>query len=187
MTRRKPPTALDSSNVAPDGEYLVGKNRPPEAGKFRAGDGRPRGRRKKGTKNLATDFNEEMATLVTVLVGGTPRRVTRQRAILMRLADNATKGQNPAIAMTLEYRQRFVDPVETREQVAPIEKKGQYDYNRLTLPEKLALEYLLLKAEGLKPPDNHPEIIVKPFDWNKKLQDDRERNREEALRCEREY
>ena len=37
-------------NVDAKGDYVVGKNRPPESGKFRAGDGRPRGQRKKGTR-----------------------------------------------------------------------------------------------------------------------------------------
>ena len=153
MTRRKPPAALDAGAIPPAGEYLVGKNRPPESGKFRAGDGRPRGRRKKGTKNLATDFNEEMAALVTVVVNGTARRVTRQRAILMRLADNAMKGQNPAIGMTLEYRQRLADPVEIRKQDTQIQEE-QYDYSRLTLEERRYLERILTKASGQKLSDH---------------------------------
>ena len=88
-------------NVTPDGDYVVGKGKPPESGKFRAGDGRQRGRRPKGTNNLATDLRAVLETRVTVNVGGIPKKVTRQQAILMRLADNAsTKGQTPAIGMS---------------------------------------------------------------------------------------
>lgn len=49
-----------SGNTNEDGSYKVGKNKPPEHGMFRAGDGRPRGRRKKGTKNLATDLAKSL-------------------------------------------------------------------------------------------------------------------------------
>ena len=102
MTKDRDPGRYFPGNLGPDGRYLVGKGKPPESGKFRAGDGRQRGRRRKGTKNLATDLMEELDARVTVTVGGTSKRITRQRAIVMRMADNATKGQNPAIAMTLD-------------------------------------------------------------------------------------
>ena len=162
-------------NVTPDGDYVVGKGKPPESGKFRAGDGRQRGRRRKGTRNLATDLRAELDARVTVNVGGVSRKISRQQAILMRLADNATKGQNPAIAMALEYQQRLVDPILLREQETQTEEE-QYDYSRLTVDEQFALEQLLLKAAGQKPPDYGPEIIVKPFDWHKKYEADRVRN-----------
>lgn len=94
-------------NTDENGNYKVGKGRPPENGKFRAGDGRKRGRRKKGTKNLATDFSEELASKVTMKVDGKPRRVTKQRAIMMRLMDNASRGQNSAIKTIMTYAENF--------------------------------------------------------------------------------
>jgi hypothetical protein len=100
-------------NTGPDGTYLVGKNKPPESGKFRANDGRPRGRRRKGTKNLATDFEEEMVSRVTVSVGGQQKRVTRQRSIVMRVLDNATRGQNSAINMVFSWNAKFRADTET--------------------------------------------------------------------------
>jgi hypothetical protein len=98
----------------------IGKN---PAWKFRTGDGRQRGRRRKGTKNLATDLREELDARVIVTVGGSSKKITRQRAILMRLADNATKGQNPAIAMALDYKQRLVEPLFAKEREAIAEKE----------------------------------------------------------------
>jgi len=99
--------AFKADNTNANGEYKVGKNRPPEHGKFRAGDGRKRGRRKKGTKNLATDFSEELSSKVTMKVDGKPRRVTKQRAIMMRLMDNASRGQNTAINTIMAYAEKF--------------------------------------------------------------------------------
>lgn len=99
--------SFKQGNTDENGDYKVGKYRPPENGKFRVGDGRKRGRRKKGTKNLATDFSEELASKVTMKVDGKPRRVTKQRAIMMRLMDNASRGQNPAINTIMAYAEKF--------------------------------------------------------------------------------
>jgi|TARA_R100001244_G_scaffold6593_1_gene7760 hypothetical protein len=94
-------------NTAEDGSYIVGKGKPPESGKFRKNDGRKRGKRNKGTRNLATDFNDEMSQLVTVTVNGQPRRVSRQRSIIMRVADNASRGQPSAVKTVFDLRQRL--------------------------------------------------------------------------------
>lgn len=94
-------------NTNPDGSYKVGKYKPPEDGKFRKGDGRKRGRRAKGTKNLATDFQEELKSKVTLKVDGKPRRVTKQRAIMMRLMDNASRGQNAAIKTIITFAEKL--------------------------------------------------------------------------------
>ena len=160
MTKGKGTRQYAPGNLTSDGDYVVGKGKPPESGKFRAGDGRQRGRRRKGTKNLATDLREELNARVTVTVGGTSKKITRQRAILMRLADNATKGQNPAIAMTLDYQQRLVDPLIAKEQ----EKKAnenKIDFSLLSLDERRAMEYLYSKACGETLPVDAPQIIYK--------------------------
>ena len=145
-------------NVDAKGDYVVGKNRPPESGKFRAGDGRPRGQRKKGTRNLATDLREELETKVNVSIGGKQVKVTLQRAILMRLSDNASRGQNPAIAMALDYQQRIIEPILAEEQ-RKAEKEEAPDYKRLDLTEMLALEYLMCKAYNQPYHDVPPTII----------------------------
>lgn len=101
--------AYKPGNLGPDGSYLIGKGRPPEAGKFRAGDGRKRGRRPKGTKNLDTDFAEELASTITVSVNGKPTKMTKQRGMIVRLIDNAMRGQNPAILAAINFSQRFTE------------------------------------------------------------------------------
>jgi hypothetical protein len=141
-------------NTADDGHYVVGKGRPPEHGKFRAGDGRKRGRRPKGTKNLASDLHEELGAPVAVTVGGKKKKVTRQRAIVMRMADNATKGQTSAIALALELQQRLVGPMLQREQQR---QHRQQDLRCLSDLELDALVYLTSEEEGLE--EASPRVV----------------------------
>ena len=158
MPRRKR-FGSDPSNTAENGDFIVGKARPPESGKFRKGDGRTRGRRPKGTNNLATDLRKELGSSVAVTVGGVPKKVSRQRAIVMRLADNATKGQNSAIALTLEYQQRLVDPALAREEQQRLAQTKQ-DFSRLSIDELRILRYLMSKSyEDKSAPDSMIGVI----------------------------
>ena len=142
---RKERFGFDPSNTAPDGHYIVGKGRPPEAGKFRKGDGRKRGRRSKGTKNLATSLQETLEGKVLVNVKGVPKQVSRQDAILMRLADNATtKGQNSAIALILDLQQRLVDPRLAEQDAVPARNPK---LKKLSSDELDTLLYLTAKLE----------------------------------------
>lgn len=80
-------------NVDEDGDYIVGKNRPPENARFRANDGRTRGRRRKGKKNRKTEFLEQLNERVTMVENGRKRRVTKRRAVDAQLIDGAMKGK----------------------------------------------------------------------------------------------
>ena len=151
---RKGRFGFDPTNTTADGHYKVGKGRPPEHGKFRKGDGRQRGRRPKGTKNLAADLREELSSSVAVTVGGVPRKVSRQRAIVMRLADNATKGQTSAIALALEMQQRLVDPLLEQEKLVCNRER---DLSCLTDLELRVMIYLTAKIE--KADDVDSDII----------------------------
>ena len=153
---RKSRFSFDPDNTTSDGHYIVGKGRPPEHSKFKKGDGRPRGRRPKGTRNLATDLREELDSRVTVTVGGVPKKVSRQRAIVMRLTDNATKGQNSAIALALEYQSRVVAPILEREEQQKSSRRKE-DFSLLTYVEMHVLTYLLTRSYGEE--DNSEEVI----------------------------
>jgi hypothetical protein len=96
-------------NTRPDGGYVVGKNRPPKHGQFAKNDGRRRGRRRKGTKNLATDLAEELRQLVPLTEGGKRSKATKQRAIVKRLLDSAGRGQLPAIQYAFNLAIRFAE------------------------------------------------------------------------------
>jgi hypothetical protein len=107
-----PEQRFKGSNVGPDGDYLVGKNRPPKRSQFAAGDGRKRGRRPKGQRNFDTEFQEEAARLVTLRENGKERRVTKLRSAIVRVFDNAgAKGQNQAIATVFTHGARIADKV----------------------------------------------------------------------------
>lgn len=141
---RKGRFPYEASNTTDDGHYIVGKGRPPESGQFKKDDGRQRGRRPKGTNNLATDLREELGSRVTVTVGGVPKKVSRQRAIVMRLADNATKGQNRAIALALNYQLTLVEPMlkpEGQGILAAIDRADE----RLTAAEVRTMSYISCK------------------------------------------
>lgn len=133
-------------NTNPDGSYKVGKYKPPEEGKFRKGDGRKRGRRAKGTKNLATDFQEELKTKVTLKVDGKPRRVTKQRAIMMRLMDNASRGQNAAIKTIITFAEKL--GIELQIEDAQEQENAFTHLQDLTDYELELLGLLLSKATG---------------------------------------
>lgn len=154
MTDKRDPEVerFAPGNTKPDGTYLVGKNKPPESGKFRANDGRSRGRRRKGTKNLATDVEEELACLVTVSVGGQQKRVTRQRSIVMRAMDNASRGQNSAINLVFSWREKLgagANPDAMPERAwDELASETFPNFSDLTIEEMDALGRLLSKAAG---------------------------------------
>jgi hypothetical protein len=98
--------------------------------------------------NLATDVREELEGLVTVTVGGVTKKVTRQRALVMRLADNAMKGQMAAIAAALDLEQRLVAPARRREEERK-QAERRADLSRLSVEELRIMQFLTEKAHGL--------------------------------------
>lgn len=91
-----------------DGEK-VGYGKPPVHTRFKKGEsGNPKGR-PKGKKNLKTDVRETLAERVEVTVNGRKRKVSTQRAILMRLSDKALKGDDKAIARVFALAMTFND------------------------------------------------------------------------------
>jgi hypothetical protein len=83
-------------------DYDVGYKKPPRHTRFRQGrSGNPKGRPKQA-RNLLTDLHEELQQRITVREGGTERRMSRQRAVVMRLLDKALKGELGAMAKLLD-------------------------------------------------------------------------------------
>jgi len=110
--RRKEPGRYKQGNVGPDGDYLVGKNRPPPGTRFAANDGRKRGRRPKGQRNFDTEFQEEASRMVELTESGKRRKVSKLRAVIIRALHNAgVEGQNPAIGVVFAKSQQIADKV----------------------------------------------------------------------------
>jgi hypothetical protein len=84
------------------GDYEVGYKKPPRHTRFRQGrSGNPDGRPKQA-RNLLTDLHEELQQRITVREGGIERRMSRQRAVVMRLLDKALKGELGAVVKLLD-------------------------------------------------------------------------------------
>jgi hypothetical protein len=97
-------------NTREDGGYIVGKNRPPERTRFRASDGRPRGRRPKGQRNFDTEFEEESRRRITIREGANERHVSKRHATIIRTYDNAlTKGDTRAASLLFSHSVRIGD------------------------------------------------------------------------------
>lgn len=99
----KPNSRYKEGNTAPDGSYIVGKGRTSQSTRFATGDGRRRGRREKGTKNLGTDFAEELAERIAISEAGKTRKHSKQRAMIRRLVERALKGDVRAAELVFRH------------------------------------------------------------------------------------
>lgn len=101
--RRKDGRPYRPGNTRKDGSYKVGKNRPSPDTQFRKGDGRKRGRRPKGGKNLATDWREELSEKITVVENGVRKRLTKQRGIVKKTTARALKDSDRATEIVFRH------------------------------------------------------------------------------------
>lgn len=107
--RRKDGKPYKEGNTRDDGSFAVGRNRPPTEHRFKADDGRKRGKRPKGARNADTEFERELNRKVVIKEDGKTRKVTKSQAVDLRLIDNATrKGDNRAIEM-VDARRRIAE------------------------------------------------------------------------------
>ena len=81
----------------------LGYGKPPLHTRFRPGQsGNPRGR-PKGSLNFTTDLKNVLLAPVALNDGGRSRRVTTQKAALLRLREKALKGDVRALDRFLSY------------------------------------------------------------------------------------
>lgn len=101
--RRKDGKPYAEGNVREDGSYEVGRNRTPAAHRFAVGDGRCRGRRPKGTKNLATEWQEELSEKITITENGRTKRISKRRGVIKACTAGAMKGSDRKIEIAFRY------------------------------------------------------------------------------------
>jgi Family of unknown function (DUF5681) len=91
-------------------DFEVGYKRPPQHTRFRPGrSGNPRGR-PKGTRNLASDLEDELADRILVREGGRQLKISRQPALLRTLVDQALTGDTRAAGIVLQLVARLITP-----------------------------------------------------------------------------
>lgn len=89
-----------------DPPYEVGYKRPPVTTRFPAGQsGNPRGR-PKGAKNFATEVDEILRTPVAITQNGRSRKVSAQKAVLLKELERALKGDARAADRLLARAER---------------------------------------------------------------------------------
>lgn len=107
MTEQIPPGRGKSGqpykegNTRSDGSYAVGKGRTSPHTRFAQNDGRPRGRRAKGTRNAATEWNEELNERMVLTEGGRKKKVNKLRAVIKAAVNQSLKGNVRAMEITL--------------------------------------------------------------------------------------
>ena len=85
----------------------VGYGRPPKHTRFKPGQsGNPKGKAK-GLRNVATDVQQALNAVVRVNADGKPRKMSAQKAVVLRTVEKALKGDSRAAAQVLELMQRY--------------------------------------------------------------------------------
>lgn len=101
--RRKDGKPFKEGNTRDDGSYTHGKNRPPKESQFRPNDGRKRGTRSKGGKNLLTEWREELDAKITMKEGGKVKKVSKRRAVIKSTIDRGMKTSDRAAETAMRY------------------------------------------------------------------------------------
>ncbi len=94
------------------GEY-VGYGHPPRSTQFKSGkSGNPRGR-PKGSRGINSILQSALHRKVTVTEGGKQRRLSALEAMLLRLRNDALRGDQRAIKLVLGFFDRYSNTPET--------------------------------------------------------------------------
>ena len=88
-------------------DYAVGYRRPPKETRFTAGQsGNPRGR-PKGSQTAVAVWQKLMNAKVTVTEHGRTRRISRREVMLLRIANDAMRGDPHALKLSLYVDDRY--------------------------------------------------------------------------------
>jgi hypothetical protein len=97
------------------GAYEIGYGKPPKHTRFTPGrSGNPKGR-PKGVRNFSTDVKAMLKARVKVTLGGKPRKVSTQQAMLLRLTEKALGGD----ARALDRMSQLAQMHNNEEMIAP--------------------------------------------------------------------
>lgn len=107
-------------------EYEVGYKKPPVASRFQAGNwrGNRKGRPRK-SRNLKSDFEDEMAQRITLKEGNVSIRISKQRALVKALVVKGIKGDERAIGRALDLWLRLIGNDDQASEVPALSEEDQ--------------------------------------------------------------
>lgn len=115
--------------MSEEADYKVGKGRPPKHTRFRRGQsGNPSGK-KKGTRSLKADVDDELRAIVSITENGRPRKITKQQLLVKSTLAKAIKGDNRATQQIFELVHRHLGTGDeaSRQDALPAEDQAILD------------------------------------------------------------
>jgi hypothetical protein len=107
-------------------DYEVGYGKTPLHSRFQTGHTRGnRKGRKKGSVNLKTDLQAELAEKVTLTENGKKIRLTKQRALVKSLVVKGIKGDDRAAGKAFDLLLRLVGVDDPGDEIAPLSAEDQ--------------------------------------------------------------
>lgn len=125
--KQKPRARLPADEeeaASAEGDYKVGKYRPPIHTQFKKGDGRKRPGRPKGSKNIATLVLEAAREQVTVTIDGKKRRISKQQSAAIQLANAGAMGNEKLLL-------KFIDLIADIEARAEAARPSEYPFSEV--------------------------------------------------------
>jgi Family of unknown function (DUF5681) len=144
----------------------AGYKRAPGTGRFKPGvSGNPRGR-PKGSRNLQTELKEVMSETVVIRKNGKHRRVSSQRAILMRLRQMALDGDGRAIVKLIDTQLKVNPATSSEDQAEEILPQNDKDliaaFLRDATPSKTNEQPVQTTLSESAPPAASDQTAVHP-------------------------
>ena len=90
-----------------DGDPPVGYGNPPKQHRFKKGQsGNPKGRPRK-TRNIKTEFLEEMSEAISIVENGSRKDISKRRAVLKSIINKAMSGDHKSAEKVIEIDRLF--------------------------------------------------------------------------------
>lgn len=93
-------------DAAGDGEYKVGRGRPPKHSQWQPGESGNKKGKGKGVEDWADVIRDVLEEVVTVTEGGKTKRLTRQRVLAKTIYNKAVQGDLRAAQLLIEKSSR---------------------------------------------------------------------------------
>ena len=87
-------------------DYEIGRNKPPVHTRFKPGQSGNKKGRPKGSRNIATDLNEELNEMMSITEGGKTRKLSKRRIMIKATVNKAIKGDVRAVNTVIVLNDR---------------------------------------------------------------------------------